>query len=523
MIDFNNLKPSSQLSRSAIFPLRLKPFAPLLLLCAGLALTLLTACGGSDDPEPTPEPVVEAPRVVSITPEDGTRDIEAGQIDITVVFDQNIVFRPTDYSKILATSGSVTAAKAGKKELYITFVCGPGATATLTIPSGVVTNTRNMPAAEVTFTYTTKANATPDPGYDDGHEQAADAVKNMGPGWNLGNTLDSYGAWIGDHQPSSKYETAWGQPLADAHLMRALKEKGFGAIRVPVTWYQHIQADGTVDADWMDRVQQVVDYVLDAGMYCVLNVHHDTGAHDDAWVVADLDVYNGSDGAMRTRFESLWTQIATRFRNYSDKLIFEGYNEMLDKGFHWSQPTSSQSYAAVTGWAESFVKAVRATGGNNQYRNLVVTTYSAAHGDQVLSNFKMPENGGGQNHLIAEVHSYDPYDWVHTYNFKWTDACHNELLGMFQRLQKYIFSQGYPVIIGEYGSNGAGEATINKSSTAAQKAEAGRQAADMSRLCRQYGAACFYWMGIIEGADRAEATFQWSMEQVADSIIKVYQ
>jgi len=166
---------------------------------------------------------------------------------------------------------------------------------------------------------------------------------------------------------------------------------------------------------------------------------------------------------------------------------------------------------------------VRATGGNNQYRNLIVTTYSGASGDQPLSNLQIPASEATSGHVIVEVHSYDPYDWVNKYNFKWTDACHNEIAKMFERLQNYVISKGYPVIIGEYGSNGANETTINKNSTAAQKAEAGRQAADMSRLCRQYNAACFYWMGIIDGADRAEATFKWSMEQVADSIVKVYQ
>lgn len=484
-------------------------------------ILLLTACGGGDDPEPDPEPVAEAPKVVSITPADGTKDLEAGTIDIAVVYDQNIVFKAADYSKIQTTAGSITEAKASMKTLNITLVCGPGASLTVTIPAGVVNSTKNMPAPEISFSYTTKANSSPDPGYDDGHELAADAVKNMGPGWSLGNTLECYGSWIGDHQPYDKYETAWGQPLADAHLMQALKEKGFGAVRVPVTWYQHLQADGTVDKDWMDRVQQVVDYVINAGMYCILNVHHDTGAHDEAWVVADKDTYDSN----HARYESLWTQIATRFSNYGDKLLFEGYNEMLDKGpnWSWSQPRSSSAYSVVNSWAESFVNAVRATGGNNQWRNLIVSTYSAAHGEQTLSNFKMPTDKVNQYHLIAEVHSYDPYDWVHTYNFKWTDACRQEITNMFQRLQTYIISKGYPVVIGEYGSNGVDETTINKSSTAAQKAEAGRQAADMCRLCRQYGAACFYWMGIIEGSDRAEDTFHWSMEQVADSIMSVYK
>ncbi|MCR5130679.1 MAG: cellulase family glycosylhydrolase [Prevotella sp.] len=494
-----------------------------------LSLVSFTACGGSDDENPNEEggsSSVEVPTVVSISPADGSTDLEPGNINITVTYDQLIIFTESSYTQITTTSGSITSAKAVSKTLNITMTCGAGESVTVTIPAGLVKNSKNIPAQKTTFSFTTKANEQPEPS--DEHESASQAVLNMGPGWNLGNTLDSHGSWIGDHQTSDKYEMAWGQPLTDAHLMKALKEKGFGAVRVPVTWYQHIQADGTVDKEWMDRVQQIVDYVIDAGMYCILNVHHDTAAHDDAWVVADADKYNNKTARWpnltgKECYEKLWTQIATRFRDYGDKLIFEGYNEMLDKNYSWSQPKSSSSYSVVNSWAETFVAAVRATGGNNQYRNLIVTTYSGASGDQPLSNLQIPASEATSGHVIVEVHSYDPYDWVNKYNFKWTDACHNEIAKMFERLQNYVISKGYPVIIGEYGSNGANETTINKNSTAAQKAEAGRQAADMSRLCRQYNAACFYWMGIIDGSDRAEATFKWSMEQVADSIVKVYK
>ena len=106
---------------------------------------------------------------------------------------------------------------------------------------------------------------------------------------------------------------------------------------------------------------------------------------------------------------------------------------------------------------------------------------------------------------------------------KWTSACTAELESMFSDLNTTFIQNGYPVIVGEYGSNGDGEKTINGSSTSAQKAEAGRQGADMSRLARKYNAAAFYWMGLIEGKDRSEATFKWTMEQVADSIVNVYK
>ena len=130
---------------------------------------------------------------------------------------------------------------------------------------------------------------------------------------------------------------------------------------------------------------------------------------------------------------------------------------------------------------------------------------------------------GNQSHIAIEVHSYDPWDWLHVYNMTWTSECREVLKSMFKDLETYFISKGYPIIIGEYATNGAGEITIDKNSTTAQKAEAGKQAGDMNRLCKKYGAASFYWMLLVDGADRSEATFKWSMEQVADSIVNVYK
>jgi hypothetical protein len=126
---------------------------------------------------------------------------------------------------------------------------------------------------------------------------------------------------------------------------------------------------------------------------------------------------------------------------------------------------------------------------------------------------------GSQNHIAVQVHSYDPWDWVNTYDMKWTSQCTEEVTRLFADLDKHFISKGYPVILGEYGSNGVGEKTINKNCTDEQKSEAGRQAADIARLCKKYHAASFYWMGVVDGDDRREASFKWSMEQVADSIV----
>lgn len=172
-------------------------------------------------------------------------------------------------------------------------------------------------------------------------ESAKDAVKNMGLGWNLGNTLDasktagkdiSSASYWGQQDKNS--EIYWGQAVTKPELFKMMKEAGFGAIRVPVTWYNHMDKDGNVDKEWMKRVHEVVDYVIDNGLYCIINVHHDTGADSNehaSWLKADEKSYN----AVKDRYEGLWKQIATEFKDYGKELLFESYNEMLDTYSSW--------------------------------------------------------------------------------------------------------------------------------------------------------------------------------------------
>ena len=184
-------------------------------------------------------------------------------------------------------------------------------------------------------------------------ESADDAVANMRLGWNLGNTLDCHSVdldnmWIEkwSQRLTSDYETAWGQPVTKPELFKLFKDAGFNAIRVPVTWYPHMEAKfdngllwdpvkdpiGTkIQSDWMKRVHEIVDYVIAQDMYCILNIHHDTGAASVCWLVADEKDY----AVQKDRFETIWTQIAEEFKNYDGRLLFEGYNEMLDPYDSW--------------------------------------------------------------------------------------------------------------------------------------------------------------------------------------------
>ena len=239
-------------------------------------------------------------------------------------------------------------------------------------------------------------------------ETASEAVSNMGIGWNLGNTLESNSGdttnmWIEQWtaRTPSDYENAWGQRPVTRELIHMMKEAGFRAIRVPVSWYPHMGITlsaqclwkpsewqpTAVDSVWMERVAEVVGYVLDEGLYCILNVHHDTGAANTAWLRASGRGY----AAAEETFRQLWTQIATRFRDADEHLIFEAYNEMLDDYSSWcfasfaapgnyNATAAADTYQAINQYAATFVETVRATGGNNAQRNLMINTYGACSG-----------------------------------------------------------------------------------------------------------------------------------------------
>ena len=234
--------------------------------------------------------------------------------------------------------------------------------------------------------------------------------------------------------------------------MTKLKELGFGAVRIPVTWRYHFDEEGNIDEAWMARVQQVVDQAMDAGLYCIINIHHDTGA--DGWLRATEDNFNKNSKT----FEKLWTQIAERFKEYPDKLLFEGFNEMLDDNSEWNNP-KAEAVAVINKYNQLFVDTVRATGGNNAARNLVCCTYAAATTDSTLNGFAIPEDSVS-DHIIAEVHFYIPYEFVTDEGVTWTtpiseytDYVEQSIDSAFDRLKSKMMTKGVPLIIGEFATD----------------------------------------------------------------------
>lgn len=351
----------------------------------------------------------------------------------------------------------------------------------------------------------------------DNFEKASEAVGNMKIGWNLGNTLDAFN---GTSQGLNS-ETCWGQPKTKPELFSMFKDAGFGAIRVPVTWHNHMDSNGKVDEAWMARVHEVVDYVINANLYCILNVHHDTGA--DAWIVADMDNYNTN----KDKFEFLWQQIATEFKDYDEHLLFEGYNEMLDANNSWSYASSNNSgsydataaasaYNAVNCYAQSFVSTVRATGGNNAVRNLIVNTYAACAGMGMwsthlrdpLTQMLLPTDNVA-DHLIFEIHSY------HSLN-DGLNSAKSSIDQMMTAVETNLACKGAPVIFGEWGVPDDEKEKDYTNKNADMLAFAQYFVEQAKAKCM----ATFYWMGLSDGQHRSVPEFNQS--DLKDAICRGY-
>lgn len=356
-------------------------------------------------------------------------------------------------------------------------------------------------------------------------ESATDAVKHMGLGWNLGNTLDANNGSGKDITAASYWgqqglesETCWGQPYTKPELFKMMKEAGFGAIRVPVTWYNHMDKNGNVDKAWMKRVHEVVDYVIDNGLYCIINVHHDTGADSDGfvhWIHADETIYKNT----KEKYEFLWKQIAVEFKDYGNKLLFESYNEMLDAKSTWNAPVNTASYKAINSYAQSFVDIVRATGGNNETRNLIVNTYAAANSEAPVKNLTLPKDPT-KDRTIVEVHAYPNFfTWSTPAKLRTIKEVKNDVDYIYNTLKNNVISKGVPAIIGEWGSfgvdNGPGKTDYDL------RKDMFLEFCDyFVKKGKENNVATFYWMGLSDSRYRTMPAF--SQADLAECIAKAY-
>ena len=229
----------------------------------------------------------------------------------------------------------------------------------------------------------------------------------LGLGWNLGNQMDA-------HVNGVAMETSWGNRKATQQTFDSLKAVGFTSVRIPVTWLGHIgeTPDYTIETAWMDRVAELVDYAENAGLYAIINIHHD-GADSRHW----LDIKNAAkDEAVNQRVKdqlhAMWTQIANRFKDKGNFLVFEVVNEVHDGkwGYGENRTDGGRQYEVVNEWNQVFVDAVRATGGKNGDRYLGVVGYCTSI-DLTIKHFRFPTDKA-KNRQLLSVHYYDPVDFT---------------------------------------------------------------------------------------------------------------
>ncbi|MBN2618706.1 MAG: cellulase family glycosylhydrolase [Spirochaetales bacterium] len=260
-------------------------------------------------------------------------------------------------------------------------------------------------------------------------------VLEMTAGWNLGNTMDATGG-----------ETGWGNPVTTKEMIVTIAEAGFNTLRLPVSWGQFTgeAPNYLISQEQVTRVREIVDYAIDNDMYVILNMHH-----EDHWLIPTTEK---ADIVVK-QYQKMWEQIATAFNDYNDKLLFEAMNEprVVGSPNEWIGG-DEESYPVINKLNKVFVETVRNTGGNNQYRALLVTPYGA-NGKKGAMNFEIPE---GDN-LIISIHSYDPVRFTFYSESgedlkNWDGKYNSEIDDLFETLYDEFVIKGYPVVLTEFGS-----------------------------------------------------------------------
>jgi endoglucanase len=327
---------------------------------------------------------------------------------------------------------------------------------------------------------------------------ASQIVADMGAGWNLGNQLEA----TTNGYPS---ETAWGQPAVTQALIDKVRAAGFKTIRIPVSYLGYIGPgpNYTINASWLNRIQEVVNYAYNRGLHVLINMHGDGYKNvSGSWLICD----SSSQTTIKAKYEKAWQQIANRFKNYDQRLILESMNEEFDG--QYGRPTQP-CYSNINSYNQIFVDTVRKTGGNNSSRWLLVAgwntniDYTAGnYGFKLPSDqYRSPSIPANERRIMISVHHYAPWDFAGEENgtiTQWGQAATNPsrkstwgqedyLDAQLKTMHDVFVTKGYPVVVGEYGA-------IDKSSFDSSN---NRYRADFARAvaatAKKYGAASVYW------------------------------
>lgn len=267
---------------------------------------------------------------------------------------------------------------------------------------------------------------------------AKDLIQKMYLGWNLGNTLDA-----------PQGETAWHNPKTTPEMIKKIHELGFKTLRIPISWHRHVDKDVNIEPKFIERVNEVVDYAYNEGMYVIINIHH-----DDVRFQPTRDGFE--DG--KHYIKRIWEQVAEHFKDYGERLIFEAMNEprMIRHQYEWNlnlrDPLCLAALDYINEYNQLFVDLIRASGGFNPERFLMTPSYCAAPHHAFIPAFKIPSDPADK--IVISVHSYSPIELCLMPNpdvREFNDRSEHELDGILQRLAKRFTENGVPVVIGEIG------------------------------------------------------------------------
>lgn len=329
-------------------------------------------------------------------------------------------------------------------------------------------------------------------------------AKKMYLGWNLGNALECTGSTITGSVSSGEAE--WGNAAATKSMIDAVKAAGFNAIRIPCAWNRYVENRTTykIKDFWLARVKEVVDYCVSNDMYAILNIHWDGG-----WLEGNPTLAKQAE--VNKEQKALWEQIAVYFRNYDEHLLFAGTNE-VHMGDN-STPTAD-NFNVQMSYNQTFVDAVRSTGGKNAYRNLIIQAFNT-NIDQAVSYLKVSTDKV-EKRLMVEVHYYDPWQfcglesdatwgkyaalWGADYKQYATGVLEGRaatwgeeeyVKAQFAKMKTNFVDKGYPVILGEYSvmrrSSLTGDALAHHLASRAYYLKY------VTEQAKNYGLAPFYW------------------------------
>lgn len=276
-----------------------------------------------------------------------------------------------------------------------------------------------------------------------------DIIKEIKVGWNLGNSLESPAPKSGKSSPR-ECETSWGNPITTKEMILKVIEAGFNVIRIPVTWWDRTngEAEYKINEEWLNRVQEVVDYAYNEGVYVILNIHH-----EDEWLWLGNKIIEEKALVI---LEKIWSQIANRFAEYDYHLMFETMNEtrLIGTLDEWEVGTP-EAREVINKFNEVVVNTIRNAGKNNAIRPIIVKPIGARFGVEGIEDIRIPDN---DSMIILSIHMYEPYYFcmVPEGPRVWgTEADKDELCKLIDSVYQAAQKKGLPLIIGEFG-------TINK-------------------------------------------------------------